>query len=191
MSRRTRSSSGPPSVPDMFDRILIEQLTVPDLDGGFLPSLPLLEMVSNMMTAEAIRQGGGRRQGRMENGLPHFMLTVRSVPPSEPPSRVVFESYKPGEETWEDKHTKTKCKICMEDEKVVQCVFQPCGHACACRSCAEKLLSHRGKCPICNTVTTSCFKYRKQILVQNDDDEEDKGREHESGGEKKRVRRST
>lgn len=155
--------------------------SIPILGGGILPSTSLLSVISEVMTTEAILGGG-----------PGSLANVY-IADAEPSSRVVFESYKPGEEKWEDKHTKTKCKICMEDDKVVQCVFEPCGHACACRSCSEKLLAKRGKCPICNTRTTGCFKYRKQILVQDDYDEDDKEDEkvgvRTRGGEKKRTRR--
>lgn len=160
---------------------------LPFLGGGALPPPALLGFLSEIMTAEAIMGGA-------PGSLARVVIRLDDEPPSfEPPSKVVFESYKPEEEKWEDKHTKTKCKICMEDEKVVQCVFEPCGHACACRSCAEKLLANRGKCPICNTKTTGCFKYRKQILVQDDHDEEDKeekGGVRTRGGEKKRVKHS-
>lgn len=122
-------------------------------------------------------------------GGPGSLSNVVYIVDAEPPSKVVFESYKPEEEKWDDKQTNAKCKICMEDDKVVQCVFEPCGHACACRSCSEKLLSKRGKCPICNTKVTGCFKYRKQILVQDDHDEDEKEGVRTRGGEKKRTRR--
>ena len=50
-----------------------------------------------------------------------------------------------------------KCAICLEGK--IDHVFTPCGHMCACRSCAEELMDKdkqraRGKwggatCPIC------------------------------------------
>ena len=36
------------------------------------------------------------------------------------------------------------CKMCLDKE--CSTVFLPCGHMCACDSCAEKVQ----KCPICN-----------------------------------------
>lgn len=36
--------------------------------------------------------------------------------------------------------------VCMDAR--VQCVFLPCGHACACRECARRMR----RCPVCRVV---------------------------------------
>jgi len=40
-----------------------------------------------------------------------------------------------------------ECKICMD--KTVECAIMPCGHACACYSCARYMYFTMAKCPIC------------------------------------------
>lgn len=145
-----------------------------------MPSPAILNMLSNAMTSQAFGM------------VPEAVIVISQEGAPLAPRRIVFESYKPSEEEWKDKHTKTSCKICMENDQVVQCVFEPCGHACACRKCSERLLRQKGDCPICRKEVTGVFKYRKQILVQDDDDdlEEDEAKERSRGGEKKRVRKS-
>ena len=48
-----------------------------------------------------------------------------------------------GEET--DLERMYECKICMQSP--IECVFLPCGHTMACRSCAAKT----AVCPVCAT----------------------------------------
>jgi hypothetical protein len=42
-----------------------------------------------------------------------------------------------------EKDSKTRCKICMEED--IQTAFVPCGHAATCWKCNTKV----GKCPVC------------------------------------------
>ena len=107
--------------------------------------------------------------------------------------KIVFEDYKDTDEKDWGRLTNVSCKICQETDAVVQCVLHPCGHACACRECAKKLLSRKDECPFCRTVVTEVTKYRKQILVTDDDDDEEEKQEQKGskrGGERKRTRRN-
>lgn len=45
-----------------------------------------------------------------------------------------------------------RCKVCLDKETA--CVFQPCGHLCACLDCAELLSS----CPICRKPITRILR---------------------------------
>mmetsp|Transcript_576 Transcript_576/g.1133 ORF Transcript_576/g.1133 Transcript_576/m.1133 type:complete len:436 (+) Transcript_576:96-1403(+) len=41
------------------------------------------------------------------------------------------------------------CAICLEAPRTH--IFVPCGHACACKSCSDEVMTRKRKCPICNT----------------------------------------
>ena len=47
---------------------------------------------------------------------------------------------------------KVDCKICLEGS--VEMVFIPCGHICACNSCAERVTS----CPLCRKTIEQSIK---------------------------------
>ena len=47
-----------------------------------------------------------------------------------------------------------ECKICRDE--LSNCVFEPCKHLVCCYKCFEKI--EDGKCPICRTSFTTCFK---------------------------------
>ena len=42
-----------------------------------------------------------------------------------------------------------ECLICMSCDR--DAVFAPCGHYCACETCANTIRSTQGKCPMCRT----------------------------------------
>ena len=46
-----------------------------------------------------------------------------------------------------------ECVVCWEAEAGV--VFQPCGHACTCMSCAESFLASGVCCPMCRAQITA------------------------------------
>lgn len=89
---------------------------------------------------------------------------------AHPPRQIQFENYKDidDDEKW-DPITTATCKIC-HDQKI-QCVFQPCGHACSCRNCAKTTLENKDLCPICREQVDQVSKYRKQILITDDEEE--------------------
>ena len=48
----------------------------------------------------------------------------------------------------------TECVICMEvDADGIGMAFVPCGHACCCRACGEKIMASTRRCPMCNAET--------------------------------------
>jgi hypothetical protein len=49
-----------------------------------------------------------------------------------------------------------QCSICMNDAK--DHAFIPCGHLCACASCAKAVIADSGLCPICRATTSSFLK---------------------------------
>ncbi len=47
------------------------------------------------------------------------------------------------------------CMICQE--KLPDCVFQPCGHGGVCFRCCDELLDHKDLCPFCRVVSNQNF----------------------------------
>jgi len=48
----------------------------------------------------------------------------------------------------QDEEPTTTCKVCLEQE--IRCVLRPCGHACLCTDCRDRLAQEPDpKCPIC------------------------------------------
>ena len=45
------------------------------------------------------------------------------------------------------------CRIC--DNAPVKCVYLPCGHVGACRSCVSEFQKYSSLCPFCNTLVTT------------------------------------
>jgi hypothetical protein len=48
------------------------------------------------------------------------------------------------------------CVVCFEKE--IEYAFQPCGHKCACKSCAMMTLQKFGRCPCCRTKCTDVIR---------------------------------
>lgn len=48
---------------------------------------------------------------------------------------------------------KTNCCIVCQ-EKIPDCVFEPCGHGGVCYNCCDNLLQHKDTCPLCRVVRT-------------------------------------
>lgn len=42
------------------------------------------------------------------------------------------------------------CIVC--EEKIPDCVFEPCGHGGICYNCCDNLLQHKDTCPLCRVV---------------------------------------
>lgn len=49
-----------------------------------------------------------------------------------------------------------RCIVC--EEKIPDCVFEPCGHGGICYECCDSLLQHKDTCPFCRIVIFSFFK---------------------------------
>lgn len=43
-----------------------------------------------------------------------------------------------------------RCIVC--EEKIPDCVFEPCGHGGICYDCCDSLLQHKDSCPFCRVV---------------------------------------
>lgn len=52
-----------------------------------------------------------------------------------------------------------ECKICMEDGKIAETVFVPCGHLIGCVKCASNLAGN--KCPMCRKQISKAIKVFK------------------------------
>lgn len=56
------------------------------------------------------------------------------------------------------------CLVCLDASRDWQMV--PCGHAAACKTCAEQLQQHRLPCPVCRAAVTSlCYRQFQQTYV--------------------------
>lgn len=56
------------------------------------------------------------------------------------------------------------CLVCLDALRDWQMV--PCGHAAACKSCAQQLQQHQLPCPVCRApVTGLCYKQFQQTFV--------------------------
>ena len=55
-----------------------------------------------------------------------------------------------------DQNTDDSCVVCMEAP--AQMSFQPCGHAIACKSCAEKICAKTNECPLCRSCLQGVMK---------------------------------
>jgi hypothetical protein len=47
-----------------------------------------------------------------------------------------------------------ECKLCRDE--LSNCIFEPCKHMICCHKCFKKL--EDGKCPMCRTEYTECYK---------------------------------
>ena len=83
--------------------------------------------------------GGNVYEGEWKNGKKYDSVDYS-------PSR-----QRPGTDTYENQHLGT-CVICFGTPCTH--IFIPCGHACACKSCSDKVMHRNRKCPICNESST-------------------------------------
>ncbi|XP_034307601.1 uncharacterized protein [Magallana gigas] len=102
------------------------------------------------------KSGAERRNHPYEEEL-EFM----AAKPNVQPECVVGTENKSSPETKSSKEESDsdECKICMEDGKIAETVFVPCGHLIACVKCASNLAGN--KCPMCRKQISKAIKVFK------------------------------